>query len=338
MRKYHLVCCSLLFSLSIISQENFHATSITHGVNQRFYLISRLNQIVQLIAHNLNNGKNVCHINLYQGVFQHTAIKETIEQIKEKKNLLPLLHLWEAFITYRFINDTLFEKELIRLLLLVCYQVSTEKCIEKNITEKNNGFEINNVSTDDITRNFYTIQRMNRCIENLTTMQNEMNDLLEQNQPKRVHDLEDITFLEEKIPFEHNKIRECIYHIYQQKELTPLLDMYRDYTSYRYASDYLFLKEQLHLLFLVHKNMLTKKLSNQNEQIIIHEMEFIQDVCEHIEELSIDQILDVIDMITNKLMAIRKIEDEFNHSFVGKIYNAAHSISSFFNNLTKSTQ
>lgn len=313
MKKGWFFYCLTVFALEndLLDGHNNTINTLTHNVNRRYYHIENIKPSIETT---INVIKNEPLLDIDPEEFEHDDIKKAVESLKEKSSD-QFLHCWYSFCAYQNIHSDAFEKEFLDLVEILNSFVTTKACDKKS--------DIESVKTDDILFNFYIIKRLKKLSKLLAHSHYAV-----EAESKKLRSID--LMLGNELEFQHSRIQTCVNEIYQKKNLDPLSMLIQEYTTYRYSNDYAFLQEQLQLIFIVYKKMLDSELEDKTAQVVLHEMEMIEEISEHIQELSIEQALDVIDLITNKLILIREKEEEKQGGFIQNLKNSAYSAMSYF--------
>jgi len=313
MKKHFLIIAFLFSNIIFFVKSDLNITTInskTKKINHRFYCINILQSLIDLIMKEAGNNKKIT-INF---VASSELVQKTITQINENNDWELLKEAWEDFYSYRHLWDPLFETDFSNLVFTLYNIFFIEKEVRRNIpTQELNELDLLKTDIDDVMFSFYTIQRIKGSITAL------------------LKNIDFESFSTENIAFENEKIKKCIADIIEQKNTAPLIQSIESYQQYRYAGDYDFLKEQLMLIFITYQNMIKKKVSLSSEKSIEKEMQRINATCLNIETFSIDQILDEIDGITYRMMAIQTAEKERQSGIINNITSAVSSFISYFN-------
>jgi len=301
MRKHLIISLTVASSIVGNAQNNFTITHLTKNVYHRYYLINRLTPALDFISLKKNAYATFCFDAICENRFTHPEIKDTVHTTIQQKKLSPMIHCWDKFCSYRFINDAAFEAEFIQLTLMICHSIDSTEIACKGSDHLKS---IPSITTDDIANTFYTSKRLKKPIDIICQVYNqsatEVSNIFDENEKS--------SFFEEIKQSPNKRVQQCIEDIHATKSFDPIKKVYTESTQYRYAGDDSFLREQLSLLFFAYKTMLNKKLSNQTEQVIMHEMEDIQYISTNIDDFSVDQVLITIDMMTDRLSTIHNLQ------------------------------
>lgn len=311
MQKYWILAAYALAIAPLLDCSHaYNINQNTRDVYHRFYIINRLKMTLDFLAENQETLTRNLHYELFDAVhWRHPEMQKVVHTMLQQKLLEPLFGLWKKICSYRYMYDDLLESEFACIVLLICQQINVEEALcNRNILQKN-------VTTDDIAHNFYIINRLKKPVAMLCAIYEQSSPLFDQ-EPKKNGE----PFFEEFKDYGHNRISDCIQEIQNTHSFTPIKRVYKECAQYRYAGDDAFLREQLCLLFFAYKVMLSKKLSNQSEQVIMHEMDTIQYITQNLDEFSTDQILVAIDMMTDKLSTIHNLEKRGKSSLSKRLY------------------
>jgi hypothetical protein len=313
--------------------------SFTREVYYRYYLIKRCEDPVTIL---INNKKIWSKINfelISIDLIESAEIKSTALTLQQFHQPEPFMQLWLQMKAYRNINDSSFEKDFVKLLFMLYkslninphHKTSIEvyapepsssssikvmlSIIDTNIEtltlkgpthpKEQRFFDDKEVTTDDIALNYYLMQRLNKSIKLLSTIEKfELSSLLSSLKKSTI----DTMTFDTEIHFSHDRINLFFSHLLIEKNLAPLFHMWQECAHFRHAGDSHFFKEMLMMLFTVYKELLLTKLNQESEQVIASEMSAILDLYEHINELPLDEILNAIDLTTDKLELLQNME------------------------------
>ncbi len=313
MKKHFIIIAFIFSSIIFFIKSGLNLTTFnskTKKINHRFYCINILQSLVNQILQEAEMRK--ISINFSSS---HELVQNAITQINEKNDWELFKEAWEDIYSYRHLWDPLFENDFSNLVFNLNNTFFIKEEISRNTPSKElSELDLLKIDIDDVMFSFYTIQRIKG---NITELLKNIN-------------FED--FSTENIAFENEKIKKCIADMIEQKNTGPLIQSIESYQQYRYAGDYDFLREQLMLIFITYQNMIKKNVSLSSEKIIEKEMSLINATCMNIETFSIDQILDEIDGITYRMMAIQNEEIKSKKSgIINNIVTAVSSFISYFN-------
>lgn len=312
MKKYWIIALLCVAFQYIYGTDTYTINHRTKNIYHRFYVINRLEPTLRFIENKQNKkALNICYESLKNQSWKHPEIQTVCADIIDKKDISPLFTCWQHLYSYRHIEDNLFEAEFVQLIWLLCkvINISDSPCDKKNAQ----------ITTDTIANNFYLIHRLMRPIETLCSIYEQSPISISEQKKDMLH----TSFFDEMKEPSHVRIQDCVREIEETNSMKPIKKVYKECVQYRYAGDDTFLQEQLSLLFFAYKLILTKKLSNQTEQVIMHEMDTIQYISNNLEEFSTDQILTAIDMMTDKLSTIHNLEKKGKSLLQKRVYWAA---------------
>lgn len=260
----------------------------THNIAQRFYFIQRLLKLGEAISRQSSQKIVLKTKDIDPELFSHNQIKEIMTTLKKTKSIKPLSDLWlNSFITYKYINDPLFNREFTAALLHTLRYQKNNIAIKNFLTPITPLQEI--IDTDTIVIYFYALKRLSKPFEKLESITIPT----------------DSTFLNcfDSIDrFFKTKITTHIEKIRSTKKLTPLFDLWIDIKQYRYAHDINYIKELSALILIVYKKILLCKSIEPNKQTSIDKEEsMLLEPYEQIDSCSLEQIFESIDEQLEKL-------------------------------------
>ena len=310
MQKYWIIAICTSVTTMLDCSQTYSINQNTRHIYHRFYMINRLKKTVDfLIKSQKIIDSHLCYKAIGSTTWRHEEIQQVVQEIEQQEQLTPLFRFWERLCSYRYMYDELLETEFACVILLICQQIKVEE------TECSRSLLQETVNTDHIAHNFYIINRLKKPIEKLYEVYRQSTHFFEQD-PKKKGEF----FFDEFKEYKHSRISDCVKEIQETQSFKPIKRIYKECAQYRYAGDDSFLREQLCLIFFAYKVMLNKKLSNQSEQVIMHEMDTIQYITQNLDEFSTDQILTAIDMMTDKLSTIHDLEKRGKNGASGKLY------------------
>jgi hypothetical protein len=308
--------------------EAKNINSFTREVYYRYYLIKRCEEPVEILSNNRQVWRNINFDLISPEKLENVEIKNKALELQKSHRVEEFTQLWQQINTHRNLSDESFHKDFIKLLFMLYNSLekqpspqaitrtnSVEKMlsiIDKSIEtirpQKKNKFhnkhkfiDYKQVTTDDIALNYYLMHRLSKSIELLATIKDPFPESAQQNSASA-------NSCDTAGHFSHDRINTCFNQILAKKNLEPILQMWADFTQFRHAGDTHFLKEMLMMLFSVYKDLLFTKLSDESEQVITSEMSTILDLYEHVNELPLNEILQAIDITTDKLILLQNME------------------------------
>jgi len=113
-------------SMLNLLDESYEEADFVINNNMRFYHIQRLFKSIIVLSklmtkHEKYNKKY--SPDFTQLPFENAAIVFYIDKMKQTQSLDPLFRLWHCFVSYKYIDDAIFLKEFVTLLLLVHKQI-----------------------------------------------------------------------------------------------------------------------------------------------------------------------------------------------------------------------
>ncbi len=333
---------SLIFAAPVlgkdVSSEHMFVQKRTDKIYHRYYLIKRLRPSLALLNHE-NIRRLIAFEELDSALFRQPQMQAMVEQIAKDKTLYSLFELWDQFIAYQHLYSTIFVNEFIELVhylydlmrpqehnrvafslpiehrLDVIDRYVREVCDNIKYSKKSTNRELDEVTTDSVAKRFFIIKRLQKSIQFLHYLQKNIKRPFKQKDVQRVFD-DETGLLSEIEHFSHGRVRECIEQMCKRKDLEPLLHVCKEFKQYRFAQDDTFLQEMLMNIFLVYKSLLFKDLSAQTEQVVMIEMNQVLELYENLESLPLDETLEAIDVVTDKLIAIQALESQKKTSYL----------------------
>ena len=320
------LCISITCHGFELDEKNIN--SFTREVYYRYYLIKRCQEPVEILSSNTQLWNKINFDLISTDKLENTEVQHNVLALQKSRRVELFIELWHQMKSHRNLNDASFHKDFIKLLFMLYNALEKQpsskannhtatsvetmlSIIDKNIEtirpqKKNKPIEhkfidYKQVTTDDIALNYYLMQRLDKSVELLSTIQDPFPGSQQQNAIN----------LNSCAPggnFSHDRINNCFNQILAKKNLDPILHMWDDFAQFRHAGDAHFLKEMLMMLFGVYKDLLFAKLNDESEQVITSEMNTILDLYEHVNELPLDEILQAIDITTDKLILLQNME------------------------------
>ncbi len=322
-----------------IFPEQMHIQRRTDKIYHRYYLIKRLKPSIALL-HNENVQHLIAFEKLDPILFRLPQMQTIVEQIVNDKTLDSLFELWDKFLAYQYLYSTIFVNEFIDLVYClygligqikpiktVSFPLSLEhklcivdQCVREvegdvKCSKKFTNQELDKVTTDSVAKRFFIIKRLQKSVHFLHYLQENIKHPFKRKDIQRVFD-DETGLLSEIEHFSHDRVRECIEEMCKRKDLKPLLHVCQEFKQYRFAQDDTFLQEMLMNIFLVYKSLLFKDLSAQTEQVVMIEMNQVLELYENLETLPLDETLEAIDVVTDKLIAIQAFESQRKTSYM----------------------
>lgn len=319
--KYIYICIALnVYSMLLAGEIAVQAR--TASIYHRYYLIKRLKQSCMLLQQ-----ASVCQSIPFElldaTVFKSEDVRLATEAMKIEKNIEPLAALWDDFYSYQKIDDELFKHEFIELIYVIydlMYPIArrSNRSVEHTLlaidcvvdTKRYSDFsmrtqpkDLSDVTTDLVAKRFYIIKRLQKSMHLLERLHEQSFSLFDD-----VKDRSSNALIQEIECFHHDRVRESIMQMCQTKNLEPLLRLCDEAKQYRFAQDESFLQEMLMNIFLVYKTILLRQGSHDASPVIVNEMNHVLEIYEHLSSMPLDQTLEAIDQVTDRLMAIQAKE------------------------------
>ena len=333
------MCISILsvtaFCSMVLTAHSLTVQTCTASIYHRYYLIKRLDNACFLLQDESIQQK-IPYALLDETVFKSNDIYTAVVEMKTSKSLAPLCDRWNDFRSYKNIYDSLYKYEFATLIQTL-YALLQPVYIKKNLASIEHilyaidaAVELHfdskkvcrseempndiDVTVDCIAKRFYILKRLQKCMHYLEALHAKKFDFKE-----AIVSRADAGWEIES--FQHDRVRESVEQMIKTKDLVPLLKLCEEAKQYRFAQDDVFLQEMLMQIFLVYKTILLKHSTDQTGHVIVDEMAHVLEIYEHVSSMPLDETLEAIDTVTNKLIAIQT-EDEMrfsNHLKIGMI-------------------
>jgi len=321
---YILLVMSMLYAVDrafFITPEQMEINAHTEAIYYRYYLIKRLEVAMHLLEK--SGAQKSLFVDQIDENYSHHIINEAIKHMQHEKSIAPVVLVWQMFASYQYVGDQVFNKEFVYLVFFlyehIVYQKRKEVVRGAHIEYILNAIDYLiigqpierrlqetyiQVKTDHISQCFFVGKRLEKTMRVLLYIYDHEKVALQERGTTSSFD----AVVDELGRFSHHRVREAIIGMERTKSLAPLVQVCAEYRQYRFAADDLFLKEMLMHIFLVYKSLLFKQLSAATEQVIMTEMQQVLELYEHIEEMPLDETLEAIDMVTDKLVAIQQMQ------------------------------
>jgi hypothetical protein len=323
--KYFFACLAL--SVSVI-QAHFMTVQLRTGhIYHRYYMIKRLEKSCELLRNDLSLRQSMPLHLLQPDQFNSKDIYSAVKAMKELKNIDPFFELWDDFCAYKSVYDYKFMREFVELILAL-YDLVKPMPVKRpsasleglllfidNAVSGNHMVrsldEPDEVTTDGIAKRFYVIKRLQKTVQFLEHLQaNNIEILYDKGISNRSLEL-----MLEIENFHHDRVRESVIQMFQTKKLEPLLQLYDEVKQYRFAQDESFLQEMLMNIFLVYKAILFRHGSQHVDPVVVDEMNHVLEIYEQLSSMPLDQTLEAIDEVTDRLIAFQA-ENTAHSSYV----------------------
>lgn len=319
-------CCYI--QAHTLSTQRYIAPQ-TAAIYERFYLIKRIEKAFDLLQKN-EIVRTFSYSYITPHVYQHPLINTAAELMLEQKSVVPLLEAWRICKNYQQLYDSRFAVEFVHALYALCselgdklrtvvqmpdqrswhdYVDALDELTGQYIHDKSSSsieHTSETVNTDMIAQRYLVLKRLDKSLQLLAHLHKQGITI----DPYATRNKEHLFDLNVE-QFTHSRIKECIKQMYVKKNLEPLLLVADDVQQYRFVADDTFLQEMLMNLFLVYKGLLLESSSEQNGQIIVSQMHQVLEIYENIEEMPLDETLDAIDQVTDRLIALQHMEEQY---------------------------
>lgn len=331
--------CNISITTPDMHDSNDNAMKFVKMVQKRYYLVHRLEKPISFLMDFYRSAAKKNIFNVWSldkpypykdiivptGVsdqFKHPLVIKYMRDLENEHNIRAINDLWSDFLSYKYIEDELFVRETIIVIVIAYKALVLNLGIQKNssalqdffyITGKNgmqgrqelydNFDSILNLLDESydkedfvITNNLrhYHIQRLLKSIIILTKVNSQyllpLWDCLTQ------------TVNKHSISFQHKAVQECLETILQTKSLEPLFNLWRHFTAYKFANDSLFLQE-----FVALEYMLYCKLIDCLRIVTLKDSPTAEDLIElytSIATLPIPEMLNSLDTLVEELIDI----------------------------------
>lgn len=301
----------------------------TATIYERYYLIKRIEKAFELLQQDaVVRTFTYCYIT--PQVYEHPLINTATTLMLEQKSVAPLHEAWHACKKYQQLYDARFAVEFAHALYALCSELGDRArtvmhtpdqrslhvyidAVDELTRHYTYGTSYRSVlehtsepvSTDMIAQRYLVLKRLDKSLQLLAYL-HERGTTIDPHARGRSRNVFDL----EVEQFTHSRIKECIKQMYVKKNLEPLLQVADDVQQYRFVADDTFLQEMLMNLFLVYKRLLLEATSEQDEQAIVTQIDQVLEIYENIEEMPLDETLDAIDRVTDRLIALQQIEQQ----------------------------
>lgn len=294
----------------------------THQVCFRFYLLKRLTHLPALFKLHHDDVLENLPKDL---IFTHPRIVESYGIMQTSLSIQPVEKLFEEIEQYKFIDDTVFIHEFLRLAFITLtviwqdqeahpFMHSFEHVFSFSITELLEAIDIEiknidylaqhtikniqlvieeifdyspNSFANYIYRRYYFIQRLERIMGLFQEINRSINN---HSHPPFIP--ETIFNFQNSFTFKHNKIKESINNMQHEQNLKPLFSVWNDFITYKSIEDQLYIEEFTKEIFVISRNILACT------GICEHQLPLLRTTI----GLPAHQLLDVIDMYIDQFL------------------------------------
>ncbi len=307
-------------------QNHLHITQRTDLIYQRFYLIKRLQYPMNMLLDYHIKPQLFNRMNF--SFFSHSEVQSIVTELKHSLCLKPMHTLWQKFTSYQYLFDPLFTDEFIRLICSL-YLIQNTESIRLFSSRDQQLYFLDTIidlrshqiptppvkvkpqmeaTTNHIAQRYFVLKRLHKAMDFLANVhiQDKSPFLKKITRTSRIDYTDDIR--DDIKQFNHDRIKNCLRSLCHEKNLKPFLLVCTECKQYRYATDDTFLQEMLMSMFLIYKSLLFKNLSESTEQMVLTEMNQVLEVYENLDRLSLDEILEAIDVATDTLITIQNMQ------------------------------
>lgn len=318
-----LLLFSCMHDIEIMASTNTVRPQTT-AIYYRYYLIKRLEEAFRVMSDSVFQQKIPYH-QLPPLAFGSKSVQIAADRIRSERSLEALFDAWKDFSMFQETYSKQYATDFIELIYIL-FDIAKPSCIKRNfkhventlslidslarptclpdLVVRKNEQELSQVTTDHIASRFYILKRLKKSIYFLEHM-HKNNYRFQESPLSRDHQYELINEIEN---FHHDRVRESVIQMCASKNLAPILDLCNEVQQYRFAQDDSFLQEMLMNIFLVYKTILFKKGSHSADYQVIHEMNYILELYEKLKSMPLDETLEAIDLVTDRLMMIQAHE------------------------------
>lgn len=290
-------------------------------IYQRFYFIKRLHHAVDALQN--NDLRGMCFEQLDPLVFQNKVIQNAVFQMKKTGQINSLNELWHAFEGYQYLYDSLFAKEYISLICIIymiqkSYYISYKSVsieyllsyLDYCLDSHNNCFDHNTrekfikdvMVTDHVAKRYFIIKRLHKVVSFVNRCCYK--------EPSALSVAVSIQLINQDMYyFQHVRMKEVLKRMSDSYSLEPLLEVWQECLQYRYVSDDLFVKELIRGFLLFYKIFLLQYSFKKVDGQIVPIMNHIFGLYENIDKLPLEEILEILDMATEGLIAIQLAQE-----------------------------
>lgn len=328
-------CCFTVFAGELRGKRYISPQTAT--IYERYYLIKRIEKAFELLQQPaIVRSFTYCYIT--PQIYEHPLIATAASMMVEQQSVAPLHEAWRVCKHYQQLYDSRFAIEFVHVLFALCSELGdrsrfvmskpdnralhryidaidhiTQPHTNETILRSELESRHEPVDTDMIAQRYLVLKRLDKSLQLLAYLQ-EAGTTIDTNSA----DTKNIFFDLQVDSFSHSRIKECIRQMYAKKNLDPLLQVANDLQQYRFVADDTFLQEMLMNLFLVYKGLLFNATSEQDGQVIATQMHHVLEIYENIEDVPLDETLDAIDQVTDRLMALQDMEQQHRLKRISK--------------------
>lgn len=291
----------------------------------------------------VNRTNNSCKARLLeQGTakkFQHSLVRGHMQRIEETQSIDAVHELWSDFLAYKFIESDLFVKEML-VAMVVLYKNLIVNLNEQGYKGYAGACAVDHVQDDlqvlareswpdtqqnhvmfqldaqeGVYENFYSILNLldetydkadfvltnNMRFYHIQRLLKPIITLLKFNAAQGIYPLSSDD--EKVLEFQHEKITMCVEKMKRMKSLEPIKDLWHHFTSYKFITDKVFLREFLVLLIVTYKKEVTA-VSGPHIQKDVPSADEVLQLYQDISKLQIPELLNNLDDIVEQFISI----------------------------------
>ncbi len=296
----------------------------TELIYQRFYFIKRLRLAIEILQESPIWDMHFDQLDPL--IFQNGLIQGAVIEMKKTGLINPISNLWDAFESYQHLYDSVFVQEYISLICIIYMMQKSYYISYKSVSIEyllsyldycldgyngyNSSFDYDRrerliegqMVTDYVAKRYFIIKRLHKVVyffNNCCCDELFVRSFAISRQ-----------FINQDIEhFQHARIREILKLISDNYSFEPLLEGWRECLQYRYLSDDQFINELIRGFLLFYKIFLLEYSFKKVDRQIISLMNYVLALYESINTLPLDEMLDMLDIITEELIAIQLRQD-----------------------------
>jgi len=301
-----ITLCSVSYAQEI---DNVTITQFCERYHQRSYFILRLEQIIELIK-KFDKKPFIFKFNRTQ--FSNSLILQCIDEIEQTSSLQPFYKLWKDTRRFKYLENESFALSVTKLLFTIQHAIYTNT----RHAQSNPLFDIElhlscSSYTEATTIRKYHSKRLTDIYAFLQKVKCSQRSLFEKD-----HEGCDCSFITH-YEFSNPAILDCIKKMEEQKNIKPLLALYKEFTTYKLIQNEPFVREFTTLTFIVTRNIFIHNIQNPPTTLQSRTRNQVTHIYENLDKLPIEEILEAIDLINNELPEMLE-QYEFNSDMTWK--------------------
>ncbi len=293
-KKGACIIMGLLVYAASYGYQDFTAES-AKMVQKRFYTIRRLEdpietfkKIYQHVTIHAKRGPMQLLDERVPELLQHPVVKTTAHEIITTKTIEPFHKLWTDFLSYKCIDDVLYSREIITLILLLyknMFMIMRSQSLDSSsVAKKETPFFSNNYTELIELLSSGHHLALDFCadidcdahdnISALTALYDDeqvnSSDFLIHNSMRFYHiqrllyamfilsKHKDRILVQDNLDceFKHQRLKECIQEIKKTGTVIPLLKVWKNFVAYDFIDDQLFVQDFIRLMIIVYAHVL----------------------------------------------------------------------------------